>query len=490
MAQNSKNSYFLLWTQKTPTQPVQTNSPVWIVDGWIFKTEEKEKSVSKRNLYNNNSALVSGSIETWGKLSWEIEAREIVFLLYYALWRMISSDVSSEKDWSVYKHVIENPICDLPNFSAEEKLWGCLTGAWNGQETEVRRAFWCVMDNLTLEIEKWILQWNAEIKAYGQFDVAFVRKNESPERPVWAITAVSRNLNLATININSHWLNRGDIINLTWTTPTSWNKNYKILDIVDANNFVIDVTWLGEYTSWWSVQKLAMMFFWTNQVKWLVAWDEVRLYESTYGWYEPLTIEYADPDNDVVAFESIFWVNFTKENNAKLELVAKNVTYDEPMVIWFGWAKIKWADTISLARTWVAKAITSLKIKLDNNVKNELTTEYQTTKETGWDYTLDISKLFDNLEERDAFRKNKSQAIVVILDTWYRISETDENWETYRVELEFTRVAYESREAPNPKSWMIEENMTWIALHDFTQGYSVRAIVYNDKPWTYYWIQN
>lgn len=174
MPQNSKFWYGTIGMQTNPTDPVQTNTPFMRIDGDIMKNTDKVQNTSIQNIRNNASTLVEWSETTEGTLNMELSAIDVVFFLLATLWKLTTTDVSSGTDGTVFEHVIEEENCDLPTMSVEIKKGGCTSWSADpsGQSTMVTRWYGCMMNTFTLNIEEWILTCNAEINAYGAFDVA------------------------------------------------------------------------------------------------------------------------------------------------------------------------------------------------------------------------------------------------------------------------------------------------------------------------------
>jgi hypothetical protein len=175
MAQNSKYGYSTIGVQTKPETPVATNTPISKIDGDIMKTTEMVKNSSIHNIYNNASTIVDGNTAIEGDQNTELSAIDAVFPFYGVLGAIVSTQISS----NCYKHVLSQGGCELPSFSIEEKIGGCIGGNSDptGQNTMIRRSFGCLYNSIALAIQEGILTLQNNIMAYGQFDVAFMNRD-------------------------------------------------------------------------------------------------------------------------------------------------------------------------------------------------------------------------------------------------------------------------------------------------------------------------
>ncbi|MDR3169297.1 MAG: hypothetical protein LBU27_06145 [Candidatus Peribacteria bacterium] len=239
MAQNSKYGYSTIGVQTTPETPVQTNTPISKIDGDILKTTEMVRNTSIQNRYNNASTIVNGNTTIEGDQNTELSPQDAVFALYGVLGKIQSQDVSSAGDGSVLKHTITKGGCELPSFSIEEKIGGCIGGNSDpsGQNTFVRRSFGCLYNSIALAIQEGILTLQNNIIAYGQFDVAFLRADESAEGSSVNITGGSFSDGTLTINATAHGLAVNDIIRITGTPAGI----FRVASIINTNSFTIKI---------------------------------------------------------------------------------------------------------------------------------------------------------------------------------------------------------------------------------------------------------
>lgn len=489
-AQNTKYGYMTMAVQSSPTVPVIPDHAVARVDGDVMKNTEIVKNSSIQNIYNNASAVVDGNTTIEWSFNFELSPIDSVWYLWAVLWSLTSTDISSLTDGSVYKHEITHGLCALPSYSIEQKTWGCGAGASqpDGQDTMITRAFGVKVDQTEISIEEGILKMSADVKAYGAFDVAFLKSNESVEWTAKTITAATWSAGIITFTTStSHGYAVNDLIDVTTVVPTAYNASYKVLSTPTATTFTVArTTTPWSYTSWGSVIKLSMFAFGTWQIKWLVAWDEVRLYEKVGKTYENLTIKYVDEANDTLGFASVTSTAFTVANETKVELIQQTVSYNEPVLFGFKNVKVRVGDDISQAETNDAYDLSTMTLTLANNIETKFGTEYNTNKETWGDYTMDISLLFRDLEIRDLFRWRSEQAMIIEIDNGQIVSATDTNNQTYTILIKVYRFVYETREAPTASGGLVEENATGLILHDYNEGKSIDIEVYNNKAGTYY----
>lgn len=488
-AQNSKYGYMTIGTQPNPTTTVQTPNAIARIDWDIIKTVEIVKNSSIQNIYNNASTIVEGNQTTEWSINTEMSPIDSVFPLYGVLGSIVSTDVSSAANLSVFRHVISHSLCGLPAFSAEQKSWWCGWGNSDptGQTHMISRAFGCHIDKTEMSIEEWILKLNYDIKAYGAFDVAFLKINERVQQSSVVVSGATRLAQKITFTVTWHGRSINDIITIAGVTPTQYNGSYRIVQIIWVNSFVVDkITNPWAYTSGWTMVRLSMFGFDSWSVKGLVAGDTVRFYENATKTVEEVVLVFVDELNDVLAFNNVLSTVFTVANDTKVELVQKTVSYTTPILFGFKNVKIKTGDTLSLAQAGEAYDVNTLTFTMQNNIETKYGTEFNTIKETGWDYMFDLWLLFRNLEIRDQFRKRDEQAMIIEIDNGSIISATDTNNQTYKIMIEVPRFVYETREAPTASGGLIEESATWLVLHSFAEWYSVKITVRNNKAGTYY----
>lgn len=489
MAQNTKYWYMTIGTQTSDTSPVQTNQAVARVDGDIMKTTEIVKNSSIQNIYNNASAVVDGNTTTEWSVNMELSPVDIVQFLYGVLGAITSTDVSSATDGSVYRHQIDHGLCQLPSFSIEQKNGWCGGGASqpDGQNTMISRAFGCKVDKVEISIEEGILKAATDVKAYGAFDVAFLKTNITAKGTAKTITGATWASNQATFTSNAHGYVAGDIVKVAGMTPTGYNGTYKVVSVTTNTFIVAKTTNPGVFSSGGTATKQAMAKFNTWWVKGLVIGDTVRFLERATGTYETNTLSFVDEDNDVLAFDTNFVSTIlTVANDTKVELVQKTISYGTPQLFGFKNVKVRTWDTLTLATTGTEYDLNTMKLTLNNNIETKFGTKYNTIKETGGDYMMELGLLFNDLVIRDQFRKRSEQAMIIEIDNGTIISATDTNNATYKIKIEIPRFVYETREAPTASGGLIEETATGLILHSTAEGYSVRVSVWNNKSNTYY----
>lgn len=488
-AQNSKYWYMTIGAQTSPTVTAQTTKPIARVDGDIMKTTEIVKNASIQNIYNNASTVVDGNTTIEWSINEELSPIDSVRALWGVLGSLVSTDVSSALDLSVFRHVITHGACGMPPFSIESKVGWCAGGNSDptGQTFMVSRAFGCHYDKMEISIEEGILKSSYDIKAYWAFDVAFLRTNESVEQASVGVSWATRALQKITLTVTAHGRAINDIVTIAGVTPSGYNGTYRIIEVVNANSFRVEKTTNpGTYTSGGTMTKLSMFGFNTGWVKGLVVGDEVKLYEETTQTYEDVIVRYVDEVNDVLAFNSVISTAFTVANKTKVLLVQKTISYDTPQLFGFKNVKIRTGDTLLLAQSGEAYDANKLTFTMQNNIETKFGTEFNTIKETGGDYMFDLSLLFRTLDILYQFRQRTEQAMIIDIDNGTIISPTDTNAQTYKIRIEIPRFVYETREAPTASGGLIEESATGLALHSFDEGYSVKVTVRNDKAGTYY----
>ena len=115
---------------------------------------------------------------------------------------------------------------------------------------------------MEISIEEGILKSSYDIKAYGAFDVAFLKGNESVEQASVAVSGATRALQKITFTVTAHGRAINDIVTIAGVTPSGYNGTYRIIEVVNANSFRVEKTSsLGTYTSGGTMTKLSMFKF-------------------------------------------------------------------------------------------------------------------------------------------------------------------------------------------------------------------------------------
>ncbi|MDR0608025.1 MAG: hypothetical protein LBG52_06925 [Candidatus Peribacteria bacterium] len=187
--------------------------------------------------------------------------------------------------------------------------------------------------------------------------------------------------------------------------------------------------------------------------------DVVRAYSRVTGDYAEHTVAYLDYDNDLVGFATTLPDWATVANKTKIELVQKAIAYGTPQLFGLKNVKIKVGDTIAEARTGEEMDVNTLTLNIANNIESNSGTKYNTSKETGGDYTFDVEMLFTNLKNRDIFRNKEEQALIITIDNGNVINASDPT-QTYKIEIEIYRFVYETQEIPTASGGLLTESAT------------------------------
>lgn len=144
------------------------------------------------------------------------------------------------------------------------------------------------------------MEASIDVKAHGLFQRAKVIKDESAEETSVNISAISRSTGYATITTAaSHLLLAGDLVVIAGVTPSGYNGNYVVTEVVDSDEFKVALASNpGAYSAGGTSTKQAM--FYCDSVEGLVVGDLVKLYESVGGTYENATVTAIDRSNGIV----------------------------------------------------------------------------------------------------------------------------------------------------------------------------------------------
>lgn len=490
--ENVKFSYSTVWVQQYwALKAVIPTKPVSAIEWFVQKNVGVAKNNSLQNIRNNASQVVEWNTEVTASYQTELNPIESVWWLYGLLWKITSTDVSSWTDWSVYKHEIEDDMCTLPHLAIESKRWWCV--AWSAdadwQSTLVSRGIWMLIDSGQIVVEQWVLKLNFEAMWHWAFDTAKLITDFTSNASTTNISAISLSWNVATITSTSHWLSAGDLVEIDSVTPSDYDGWFKVDSVVDSDNFKItynDASWFSAYSSWGTVQKLAVWVFEKWSVYGLAVWDSVKLYETSWETSEDLTVGAVDPANDKVGFATDPDSEMTVAKNCKMDLSQQSITYSEPILFGIKNVKLQVSDTLANAANADARSVDGLTVWFANNIEQKFQTQYNQLRDTGLDWTVDITAIFEDKTQMDRHRNRDELAMIITIDSWQVISATDTNNETYKLVIKMPRVVFETHETTWANNSVIEENLVWLALHDTWESKTGWIEVYNWKAWTYY----
>lgn len=149
-----------------------------------FKEGDLEKKVD--NIVNNpiqNNAwgalnVVKGVETCEGNFKFDVDANECVHIFANALGGLVTADISSATDLSVYSQTI-TVASSLPCLSWEQGKGLLTSTSDNRQDYRVMRGYGVYVDNFTLRGSEGLLELEANLKALGIFDVARMLNNEA-----------------------------------------------------------------------------------------------------------------------------------------------------------------------------------------------------------------------------------------------------------------------------------------------------------------------
>jgi len=170
---------------------------------------EVNKTIIENNPIMNNRANaicpVEWQITTEWTYNFDLDAIESLYLLYWALWNIVTTDVWSTAS-QVYKHVL-SVANSLPSFTLEQWKWNLSDTTNNLQNYQVDRSFWTMVDTLTLSWSDWIINMEVAMKAHWVFQRSLL---------IWDVTSWSNvDISLETVE----WLTISDTVNIFDNTP-------------------------------------------------------------------------------------------------------------------------------------------------------------------------------------------------------------------------------------------------------------------------------
>lgn len=76
------------------------------------------------------------------------------------------------------------------------------------------------------------MKLNYDIKAYGAFDVAFLKINERVQQSSVVVSGATRLAQKITFTVTAHGRSINDIITIAGVTPAAYNGSYRIVQII------------------------------------------------------------------------------------------------------------------------------------------------------------------------------------------------------------------------------------------------------------------
>lgn len=252
--------------ETTPATAVKPTNFLRFKDWDILANQE----IIENNPIQNNRWGAINAVEGKKATEWsynlDLDYNECVFFLKAALGSLASADISSLTDGSVYRHTLTVENCSLPALTLEQ--WkgnlGC-SGDTHNQAISINRAFWVLVDTLTLSASEGIVNMAVWLKAHGLFQKSDLIWNAG----AWAWV----DLSLETVE----GLTTSDSVTIYDTTPQS--EVDAIASIDTANKTIEIATLANSYTV-------------ANEAKvWLIAqtasyWTEAKIASFTHAWFQ------------------------------------------------------------------------------------------------------------------------------------------------------------------------------------------------------------
>jgi hypothetical protein len=169
-------SSLMIKKEATKNTAVKPTNAVRYKEGGIMAKQE----IIANNPVQNNRALalnaVKGKLEVDGTLKTDLDLNDGVHFLYSALGTMVSTDISSLTDGSVYLHEI-TPANRLHTFTMEQPKGDTDLTTQNRQRYVVDRGYGLMVGNLKMAGSDGIIEMDATIWGAGVFQKADVTAN-------------------------------------------------------------------------------------------------------------------------------------------------------------------------------------------------------------------------------------------------------------------------------------------------------------------------
>lgn len=155
---SSRTGYLAVKAETTKAVAVKpTNFLPFKSWGIDFKPEIIKNNPIK-GIRANNIQAKAGKVATDGKFEMDLDTLYIGHFLKAAFWTYAVTNLTN-----AYKHTF-NVANDLPSLSVEQLKWNP-----DGQDREVTRAFWVMVDSFEMAASDGIASFNVNVKAHGMF---------------------------------------------------------------------------------------------------------------------------------------------------------------------------------------------------------------------------------------------------------------------------------------------------------------------------------
>lgn len=227
---STRQSYLMVGREATVATAVTPTHPLRYKDGDIQYNLEVIANNPIQGVRWNPINAVDGKVTTDGTYNTDLDYNEGVHFINNALGGLVSADISSAIDGSVYSHTI-NTSNTLTSMTIEQGKGNLADTANNLQNYEVSRAFGVLVDKFTIEGSDNIMSMGVDLKAHGVFNKADL------------ITDAAAGASVA-IEVNTvEGLTTSDTVNIFDNTPQ--NETDAIASIAASPTNTITIATLG-----------------------------------------------------------------------------------------------------------------------------------------------------------------------------------------------------------------------------------------------------
>lgn len=431
---------------------------------------------------------VPGKISGESDFVLDLDATECVYWLHGALGTLVTTDISSGTDGSVYSHVLTTANT-LPTFSVEQGKGNLDDTTVNRQNYQVDRAFGLQVDSLALSGSDGLLSLNVKMKAAGIFEMNDLITNESVEGTSKAISGVVWALGVATFTSAVHSFAAGDLVTIAGMTPAGYNGQYKVIAVPLATTFTVAIAAdPGAFSVGGTATKQSMWAF--KSTAGLAAADVVNLYEGTTPANETATILYNDLVTNKLGFALVTATTFTVANVTKVELTPQTPTYTlTPRIFSFVHARFKFGTTLTTAALAADENVENWEFTYENGLEERygsLRATPSVIAPKGAMAKMKFTKYFENVTDRDRYLRQTRRACILTITNNDIISATDTLNAVYSVKIEMSDVRFTSYDMPTGTDELYAIECEATCFYDATDGRAVRVTVQNAAIGTTY----
>lgn len=161
-------SYLAVKRETTVATAVKPTHFIRYKEGDIGYQQEIIANNPIQNNRRNALNAVKGKVTTEGTLSFDYDYNESVHWIAAALGGLVSADISSETDASVFTHTM-TMANTLPSLSVEQGKGNLTDTTNNRQNYEVARSFGVLVNSFKISGSDGIVSMEVNVKAHGQF---------------------------------------------------------------------------------------------------------------------------------------------------------------------------------------------------------------------------------------------------------------------------------------------------------------------------------